>query len=186
MIRPARPSDFPFVVPLIIGAMKDVVRVFINDDDPGKALPLFEHFFKLRNNQYSYENTLVFVDAEDQICGSVTAYDGGLLDSYRKPFIDYLQDNYGLRDFDPGQETEAGEYYLDTVSVAPGRWGSGIGKELILAAIEHARTLEYERVGLIVDKKNPMAKKLYQRLGFQVIKDRLFMGGEYEHMQFVL
>jgi ribosomal protein S18 acetylase RimI-like enzyme len=79
-------------------------------------------------------------------------------------------------------ETTAGEYYLDTVSVFPNRQGRGIGNRLISSVIERAKESGHDCVGLLVEKANPSAKKLYQRLGFEVTNIKNFMGGEYEHM----
>ena len=85
-------------------------------------------------------------------------------------------------DFTPGDETEAGEYYIDCVSVDSAHQGKGVGKKLITAFCELAASLGFEKVGLIVDKVNPAAKRLYEDLGFDVAGEKDFLGHRYFHM----
>ncbi|RYG16420.1 MAG: N-acetyltransferase, partial [Chitinophagaceae bacterium] len=138
MIRNAKPDDAKAVAPLIIQAMGELANKFSNTTDAKKTLALFEYFFRQKSNQYSYENALVFED-NGQILGSLNAYDGGKLPELRKNFTDYLRVNNSLKDFHPEEETQAGEFYLDTISVSPSAQGKGIGKQLIDAGIAWAR-----------------------------------------------
>lgn len=182
-IRSAKKSDSKDVAKLIVQAMNDLAMKFTVSDNLKKAYPLFEHFFQLEANQYSFENTLVY-EENGEICGSITGYDGAKLEQLRQPFLDYLSENFGYTDI-PENETEAGEFYLDTVSVSPKHQGKGIGKQLIQAMIEHAKNKGFSNVGLLVDVDNPAAKKLYERIGFQVAGIKDLMGGKYEHMVFM-
>lgn len=183
MIRKAKPEDYKYAAPLMIQAMEDLAKKFTKSDDLDLALPVFEFFFQQKANQYSYENTLVFVE-EEEVLGSITAYDGAKLDELRKPFLEYLKLNFGFEE-QPENETQAGEIYLDTISVNPNHQGKGIGKKLILAMINQAKLEGFTKVGLLVDVKNPSAKKLYEKLGFQVSGVKALMGGEYEHLTYI-
>ena len=69
-------------------------------------------------------------------------------------------------------ETEAGEFYLDSVGVLPEYRGRGIATRLFEAQIARAASLGHSRVGLIVDEDKPEAEALYARLGFNHIDDR--------------
>lgn len=184
-IRLATPADAADAAHLIIQAMEDLACFFVNSKEPADALPLFETFFKKKRNQYSFEYTLVY-EEKNQVAGTLTAYDGGALKALRAPFLRHLEKEYGIEDFQPEEETEAGELYIDTVSVNSRFQGLGIGTKLIKACFEKAEQLNYDRVGLIVDLENPQAQKLYERLDFKKIKTRQFMGGEYTHMQYFL
>jgi len=181
MIRAAKPSDAESVAPLIIQAMGDLAKKFTNSDDLGIIIPVFEYFFRQQGNQYSFENTLVFQN-ESEVLGSINAYDGANLQELRKPFLAYLAKNYGLKDFNPEPETEAGEFYLDAISVNPIMQGKGIGKLLIQAGINWAAKLEHTKVGLLVEISNKGALKLYQNMGFQIQNEKPFIGGMYYHM----
>lgn len=89
--------------------------------------------------------------------------------------------------FDPNliveEETQAGEYYIDSIGVLPTQQGKGIGATLLNYVIreqvfENGRTL-----GLLVDKTNPRAKRLYQKLGFESVGEKNLMGISLEHLQ---
>lgn len=179
MIRPARPDDAEAVAPLLVLAMGHIAGIFARSTRYEDAIPFFEAFFKDGANQYSYANTLVY-ETEAGVIGAITGYDGGRLHELRQPVLDKLRE--AEPDFNPNDETEPGEYYIDCVNVHPGHQGKGIGKELIRAFCEHAQTLGYGRVGLIVDMVNPAAKRLYENLGFQVAGEKDFMGHRYFHM----
>lgn len=181
MIREALPEDASAIARLIILAMDDLSAKFTGSSDPNEAIALFERFAMQPGNQYSFENTLVYED-EQGVCGMINAYDGADLHALRAPFLDYLYKTYGIK-HNPDDETESGEYYLDCISVAPDRQGQGIGKKLILAMIDYAKQRKHNITGLLVNKDNPKAEKLYAKLGFKVVKEKDFMGGKYLHMQ---
>lgn len=181
MIRKAEPEDAKTVAPLIIQAMGDLAYKFSNSKDYNITLSLFEHFFKENGNQYSYENTLVYED-QGKVIGALNAYDGAQLLKLRKNFLDYLVVHNNLKDFSPEPETESGEFYLDTISVNPDAQGKGIGKKLIDAGKDWAKKLKHSKVGLLVEIDNNRALKLYQSKGFEIQKEKTFIGKLYYHM----
>lgn len=184
-IRPARPEDYKLVAPLIVQAMDDLARTFVNTNDLQKTYPLFEHFFKQPSNQYSFENTLVF-QQNGEIAGSVTAYDGAFLPLYRKPFLKYIALHYNVKELVIENETLKGEFYIDTLSVYPKFQGKGIGSKLLLAIQKKAEKEGHKKLGLLVDFKNPSAKKLYSALGFESIGKKQLGNSVYEHLQLQL
>ncbi|WP_034259261.1 GNAT family N-acetyltransferase [Aequorivita capsosiphonis] len=184
-IRPARTEDFKQVAPLIVQAMEDLACTFANTDQIENSYPLFEHFFQKASNQYSYEHTLVF-DENQEVIGSITFYDGKLLPKYRKPFLDYIAEKYNVKDLVIEDETVPEEVYIDTLSVSPKHQGKGIGKKLIVAAIAQSRAENQKKVGLLVDLKNPKAKKLYSALGFESVGKKQLGNNVYEHLQLEL
>lgn len=181
IIREALPTEANQLAKLIIQAMDGLAAKFIGSTDPYEAVPLFERFAALPCNQYSYKNTLVY-EEEGEIGGMINAYDGADLEVLRAPFLDYIQKTYGFKK-DLEAETQAGEYYIDCISVAPGKQGKGIGKELIKAMVDYAAAHGHHAIGLLVSKENPKAEKLYTSLGFRVVKERDFIGSRYFHMQ---
>jgi len=183
MIRPAKPADTEEVVPLIIQAMDKLAKKLTNVEDDEIINQIFKHFFQQKDNQYSYQNTLVFED-EGKILGSLNAYDGGKLLKLRQPFLAYLAEHYQANNTHQGTETQSGEFYLDTISVNPLAQGKGIGKQLIKAGIDWAEQLGNHTVGLLVEQNNDRAIKLYQNMGFVIQNEKEFMGGLYHHMIF--
>jgi ribosomal protein S18 acetylase RimI-like enzyme len=180
MIRLAQPSDAPAVASLLVQVMNELACRFVGSTNPYDALPLFEYFVQIKNNQYSHENTLVYEDASG-VVGSINAYDGAKLIEYRAPFLMYLNDNYGFRDI-LEEETTTGEFYLDTLGVKPDHQGKGIGTSLIRAACDRGKQLGHSRAGLLVDETNPLARKLYERVGFSSVGPKNFAGGIFAHM----
>ncbi|WP_181566683.1 GNAT family N-acetyltransferase [Aequorivita sp. CIP111184] len=181
-IRTARPEDFKQVAPLIVQAMEDLACTFANTKDPQKTFPLFEYFFQQRANQYSFENTLVY-EENGKIAGSIIAYDGALLSTYREPFLEYIAINYNVKNLVIEDETLKGELYIDTLSVYPKHQGKGIGSKLLGAIKERAQKEGHRKLGLLVDLKNPSAKKLYSALGFETIGKKQLGNSVYEHLQ---
>lgn len=183
MIRQAEPADAEQVVPLIIQAMGHLAVKFANSDKPEVITRLFTHFFKEKANQYSYQNTLVYL-ADNEILGAINAYDGAKLQSLKSPFLVYLSENHGLIDFKSENEAESDEFYLDTISVNAKAQGKGIGKALINAGIDWAKKLGHVKTGLLVEPENIKALKLYQHKGFEIENEKEFMGGKYYHMTY--
>ncbi len=181
-IRPGRPQDYKEVAPLIVQAMEDLACTFANTKDPDLALPLFEYFFRQPANQYSFEHSLVYQE-NGRIAGSVIAYDGRMLPKYRKPFLEYIASHYNVKDLVIENETMKGEVYIDTISVYPSFQGKGIGSKLLRSVISKSRFEGHKKMGLLVDLKNPNAKKLYTALGFKSVDKKQLGTGVYEHLQ---
>jgi ribosomal protein S18 acetylase RimI-like enzyme len=80
------------------------------------------------------------------------------------------------------KETEAGEFYLDSVGVLPEYRGRGIASRIIEAQCQRAASLGHKVAGLIVDVDKPQAEALYARLGFTYLDDKDFFGHTMKHM----
>lgn len=62
------------------------------------------------------------------------------------------------------------ELLLDSVSVSASSRGLGVGTKLFSALVKLAEEENYTSIKLDVIDENPQAKKLYSRLGFEVVK----------------
>jgi len=158
--------------------MGDLADKFVKTSS--NKIPLFEHFAGLKNNQYSYENMLVWDD--DGIQGMINCYNGADLVALRAPFLEYISSTYNVV-IQPEDETQAGEYYIDCLAVYPEHQGKGIGKKLIIGLANFAKAKGYNKLGLLVKKDNTAALRLYINLNFEVVDDRIFMGDDYHHLQ---
>ncbi|KQS34410.1 GNAT family N-acetyltransferase [Pedobacter sp. Leaf194] len=181
MLRRATPEDAKAIAPLIIQAMGKLANKFSRTSNSTETLALFEQVIAGRNNQYSYENILVF-EENGEILGSLNAYDGGRLGELRKNFVAYLQANSDDQSLPTEAETEPGEFYLDTISVAPAAQGKGIGKQLIDGGIKWASELGIDKAGLLVEVGNKKALELYQKKEFKVQNKKEFLGELFYHM----
>lgn len=180
-IRKATPQDVDVVPELMLQAMQDIVFTFIQSQDIEEAIHFLSTLFKKPGNLYSYENTFVAVDDQQEIMGSITGYNGADFFTLREPVLQYMQDKYN-NDYQPEPETSADQFYLDTVAVSVLAQGKGIGSRLLKHMVDHAKANGFDKVGLIVDLENPEAMKLYSRLGFTQGEKIDFAGGEYYNM----
>lgn len=97
--------------------------------------------------------------------------------------MDTLGENSGFANL---KETEAGEFYLDSVGVLPEYRGQGIATLLFEAQCERAASSGHKVAGLIVDVDKPKAEALYARLGFRYIDDKDFFGHTMKHLVRIL
>lgn len=131
--------------------------------------------------QYSWQSALI-AEVDGVAAGAIVGYDGALLEQLRANTFAIIEHHTTIRPSIPN-ETEAGEYYLDSVAVLPQFRGLGIGRRLISALCEETFELGHERVGLIVEHDNKQAQALYSSLGFQCVGRRIFFGHQMWHMQ---
>lgn len=181
IIRKAILKDSPFMAPILLLAMEDIVYNFIGKADYQAALDFLFYFIERENNQYSYQNCFV-AEEDNEIIGAVNLYDGARLHQLRKPVINYVKTNFNP-DFNPEDETQNGEFYIDALGVNPNYQGKGIGSKLLQYLIQEYLTQKHQTLGLLVDKDNPSAKKLYLKLGFKAVGQKTLVGKNLEHLQ---
>lgn len=186
-IRQARPQEASVIAKLIMTAMNS--ECCLNLAGPGHTL---EDFHKLMtklvassHSQYSYLNTIVATDADDSIMGMLVAYDGSRLLELRQAFIDGARKAFGIDHSGMKAETQPGEYYLDSLCVAPDHRHKGIATALLRHAIEQGRAKGLPAT-LLVDKGNPKAEALYRRLGFVYVSDTEWGGHAMKRLAYPL
>lgn len=143
---------------------------------------LFTHLASLDDSQYSYLNTLVALDENENVVGVCVGYDGARLHQLRRHFFEAAKTflNRNMEGMD--DETSPDEFYLDTLAVSPMHRGKGTGSMLLKAMIGKAKA-SGKPAGLLVDKTNPKAAALYHSLGFIHIDDRPFAGVPMSHLR---
>ncbi len=75
-------------------------------------------------------------------------------------------DGLAVLRFRPALWTQALECYLAELYVTPQRRGQGLGRALLEAAIEEARSIGADRMDLGTSENDSVARKLYESLGF--------------------
>lgn len=126
---------------------------------------------------YSPQNTTIaVVDGED--AGIITAYDGSHYAAMRQVTMPLLKREFDIEFPEMEDETEAGEYYLDSLAVMPEFRNRGIGRALLSHAIAEGQRLGLA-VTLAVDPDNIGAQKLYRSLGFRHMRDIFIFGHTY-------
>lgn len=139
----------------------------------------------MEGTSYSYENSVV-AECEGEIVGAMCGYDGARCDELKLKVRQVLADKFYNGDAEAvnwSRETQAGEFYLDSIGVDPECRGMGIGTKLFAALLEGARAEGHSKAGLIVDTVRPEAERLYTRLGFRFVNYMDFCGHQMKHMQ---
>lgn len=173
-IRPATIEDVTTVAQVVAMAL---------GGDPATH-PLYPVFLELAGYevaQYSYRNSLI-AELDGKPVGAIVGYDGALLHELRKPIYPLIQKHLG-KTIELEEETQAGEFYIDSIAVFPTYQGLGIGRMLIESMRDKAFSEGHERVGLLVDMDNPRAEVLYQSIGFERINPTTFLGHKMWHLQ---
>lgn len=181
VIRKATKTDSEAIARYLLLAMEDIVFEFIGEKNSAKAMEFMQYLTGAENNQYSYMNCWI-AEENGEVIAAVTIYDGGQLEVLRAPVAQYVREVY-KQPFNPENETQAGEFYIDSFGVDPKLQGKGIGSQLLQFLIDEYVHNNGQIVGLLVDKKNPGAKKLYLKLGFRVIGEKTLVGKQMEHLQ---
>jgi ribosomal protein S18 acetylase RimI-like enzyme len=180
-VRKAVLDDSESIATLLMLATGEVIYEFIGERKYEVARKFLVHFIKNEKNQYSYQNCCV-IEEDGEVIGALLSYDGDKLQELREPVLahihQFLNPNLQVED-----ETEGGEYYIDSIGVMPNHQGKGLGARLIQSIIDEQVIKNGKTVGLLVDKSNPLAKKLYLKLGFEPVGEKTLMGICLEHLQ---
>ena len=181
IIRPAMPDDAEFLAQVVVMAIRDDEMVKRNCGGDN-YLKVLTEVCAATATQYSFQNALVAETVSGKLAGAIVGYDGGQLEPLRKATWDIISNHTG---FVPeiADETNAGEFYLDSLGVKPEFRGMGIAQKLIDAMCKKAFALGHTNVGLIVDVENPKAEELYSRIGFRRVGDRMFFTHKMYHLQ---
>lgn len=183
-IQTATKSQTPIISQLIMTAMTDDCCQYFAGEHHTLAdfRSMMTSLVEREDSQYSYLNTLVAIDDDGDVMGAIVGYDGGKLHELRQAFINAAKECFG-RDFSRmDDETQAGEVYLDSLAVMPDHRGKGIATSLLRAMIEKAAKEGHPAVGLLVDKGNPNAERLYLHVGFEYANDSSWGGHPMRHL----
>lgn len=178
-IRPATEADAALIAQVVAMAIGDEegVRHYCGE----QYLDVLADIASQSDTQYSWQQTLV-AEVDGEAVGAVVGYDGGELSRLRDGTYSVIRKT--IAEAQPIiDETEAGEYYLDSVGVLPHFQGRGIGRVLVNTLCTKAFAEGHQRVGLIVDIENPQAESLYASLGFRRVGTKLFFGHKMWHLQ---
>lgn len=179
IIRAATRNDAPTIAQAVAMAIGDEValRNYCGDD----YLAVLTEIARHKASQYSWCYSLI-AEVDGIVAGAIVGYDGAQLKTLRDGTFTVLLKSIG-RIPTIADETDSGEYYLDSVGVFPQFRGMGVGRALIAAFCEKVFSEGHERVGLIVDFDNPQAEKLYTSLSFERVGTRMFFQHRMWHLQ---
>ena len=176
--RAARKEDAPLIAKAVAMAFGDeCVKALCGDD----YLNVLEDIAKSEDSLYSFKNALI-AEVDGLPAGAICGYDGGELSKLKARTLEMVKEHTGL-EAQVEEETQAGEFYIDSLGILPEYRGQGLGSKLLTAMCDHAHENGHSLVGLLVDYNNPKAEALYQKLGFKRIETVDFLGHKMWHLQ---
>ena len=176
-IRKATKDDAPIIATVVAMAIGEETAILYGGDN---YMCVFEEIALLEDSQYSYRNAFV-AEVNGNAVGAVIAYDGAELHRLRKATLDVIS-KYTAKELQIVDETDASEFYLDSLAVLSEYRGRGIGAQLILAVKDRAFNEYGKNLGLLVDFENPDAERLYQSVGFERVDVKDFLGHKMWHL----
>lgn len=163
-------------------ALDDMAESLMGTTDKTIAERTLQKLWKQKNNRFSHEYVYEARQGE-QTLGIITCYPKTLLDRLAWPTVKQLlkQRKWPLLSYVLGnvrtiwsllnlKEAQEGEFHIGTIATLPECRGMGVGTQLILKAESAAKQHGFKKLSLTVKQKNIAAKKLYERLGFQVME----------------
>lgn len=174
-IHPATLADATFVARCVCMAL--------HHEPLAEELPGIASICSREDVLYSYRHALIaWVD--DEPVGLCLAYDGNNYHAIRlRTFAAFTalhpdeDDDMDLANAE--DETEAGEFYIDSLAVLPAYRRRGIARQLMQAQMQRGRNLGLTHQTLLVDPENPNAQGLYRALGFEYESDCYAFGQIY-------
>ena len=177
-IRPAVVEDAPVIAQAVALAMGEESAAKLCG---AEYLKVLEAVASACGTQYSYAHAFV-AEASGVVVGAVVGYDGASLGVLRERTLEVIG-KMNANPVVPEDETQAGEFYIDSIGVLPLYRGAGLGEHLLKAMAQMAFSCGFQKVGLIVDFENPRAAQLYSRCGFEVVGEKSFFGHRMHHLQ---
>lgn len=180
----AEKTDAPLIADVVITAVgEEITKDFAGDKGVEAVKTMFTRLAARDDSQYSYRNAMKSIDDNGIPMGFIIGYDGALLHELRLAFFEEAKEVLG-KDMEGKMpdETVPDEFYLDSLAVFPEYRGRGIAGELIKAMSRRAAD-SGKPLGLLCDKSNGRARRLYESLGFRIIGETPFSSEMMYHMQ---
>ena len=183
MIRQPSEDERAQIIPLILTIMEDMELPILKEVFPSTLHTMLEETMLQENFRYSLTNTLVYIE-DETVSGVIFGYHGHLEERIDDPFYQ-LYETYNIPSSirlyeDP--ETQAGEWYIDILSVHENHRRKGIGIKLLQAVEDLAKQQGASVIALNCEEMNVKAYQLYQKLGYTTTSTKNLSGHSYYHM----
>lgn len=180
--RAAVKKDSMKAVELIHIAITDIAEQLTGQTKNENIRETLAQFFRQENNRLSYQNIIV-ADILGEVVGIIITYPGEDASCLDEPILKRLRKKKKNEQIFFDKETDDGDYYVDTICVDERFRGYGIGTILLKEAEKKAFQKGYSKISLNVAYDNPIAKKLYKRLGYQDVKAIQINEHPYDYME---
>lgn len=175
ILRPATVEDAPFVALVMRMALGESRESVLAN---ASTLDLTTQLCQRTDTLYSYAHTWVAC-CGGQPVGACIAYPGIDYAALRAVTFPWVKTVLGVDLTDMAFETQAGEYYIDSLAVLPEYQGQGVATALL----QRILSLSPLPVALFVTPNNK-AQKLYRSLGFVVSGEQMLFGERYYRMEY--
>lgn len=180
MIRQATIENIPQIYPLISIIWKDMNFPLLTYLSPNQFKQLMYQLMANINFKFYIGNCFVYIE-DDIIKGILYHYDGDKEENYNQFLEQIMQKLYP--DFDVtllhyGLESKVNEHYIDSLVVHHHYQNQKIGTKLLLHLCHQNKQL----LSLNCEIDNLSAKRLYERLGFEIDQTIQFLNHNYWHM----
>ena len=183
MIRQPNPEERTQMIPLIQTIMEDMELPILKEVSPSTLHTMLEEAMLHEDFRYSLTNTLVYIE-DGSVAGAIFGYHGHLEKRIDDPFYQ-LYETYNIPSsirLYEDSETQAGEWYIDILSVHENHRRKGIGMKLLKAVEELAKQQDASVIALNCEEINDKAYQLYQKLGYTATSTKNLSGHSYYHM----
>ena len=183
MIRQPKLEERKQIIPLIHTIMEDMELPILKEVSPSTLHTMLEESMLHEDFRYSLTNTLVYIE-DGTVAGAIFGYHGHLEERIDDPFYQ-LYEVYNIptsiRLYEDS-ETQAGEWYIDILSVHENHRRKGIGIKLLQAVEDLAKQQGASVIALNCEEMNVKAYQLYQKLGYTTTSTKNLSGHSYYHM----
>ena len=174
LLRPATEEDALFVAMVVAEALDD--DIMEQYEKAGNQIPesrrerieMIESVVRHPDTLYTWRHVTVATKCDGTLVGAIVAYAGDDYAQRRDVTFDMLsaliKGSFDPEKMDP--ETQAGDYYLDSLAVMPSCRGKGVARMLLQSRIDYANSLGRPAI-LACSPDNQGAKHLYEALGFR-------------------
>lgn len=184
LIRTAQKKDALQIVPLFKIILNEMELPALQLIPEKKLDKIIQFAFETEAIRFSMGKTIVA-----EIDGQIAGFAFGYPDEMEKSINDIwervvsaveLPEKISLFTDD---ETFPNEWYLDSIAVSSAFRGKGVGTKLLTTLPKIALNSNKPCVGLSVDLQNPLAEKLYSRIGYKKVRTTVISHHHYHHMQ---
>ena len=164
-LRGAEKSDAKKAVELIHIAISDIAEQLTGETKKQKIRETLSQFFREENNRLSFQNMMV-ADVLGEVAGVIIFYPGEEAALLDEPILKLVRRKRNDAEILFDKEADKQDFYIDTLCVDDRFRGHGIGSMLLKEAEKIALQKGYYRISLNVAHDNPIARKLYEGIGY--------------------
>lgn len=189
-LRQASMDDAYDVIQLIQIAIGDLAEKYTGYQDDELIKEALANLYESEPSRF-YHEFIYVIEEQERIIGEITLYPADELLTLNQGFEQHLleaKNSNVLMTEDYINEvlmTEAadeGEFYIDSLAVAPDYQGKGYGKKLLSYAERVAQIKGYAKLSLLADVNNHHAIHIYKRMGFEVESTKRLLGHDFLKM----